>query len=220
MVWDTSKKASKIWIILGFIGIGQLIALIYSLVSKNDKDRILGVLFILGWLGDIIIYFLEKDKDKYIASMALYLLIGEIVVIIVAVLLFSAGLFSTSVLAPTASVSVSSVGFSPFSVSAAVCNSNGLTVSFSTGSLPNGASSATIISSSYSSGSGITPTSGTLIPSTSIISSGSSFNLVSSTASCKSGAAFSASGVLTYEISYNGLTTTYNATGTIAGTGS
>ena len=205
MVWDTSKKASKIWIILGFIGIGQLIALIYSLVSKNDKDRILGVLFILGWLGDIIIYFLEKDKDKYIASMALYLLIGEIVVIIVAVLLFSVGLFN-----PSSSITFTSSGFSPFVASAAVCNSNGLTVSFSTGSLPDGASSATIINSSYSSGSGITPTSGTLIPSTSIISSGSSFNLVSSTASCKSGAAFSASGVLTYEISYNGLTTTYN----------
>ena len=54
MVWDIKKNASKIWILLGFIGIGQLIALIYSLVSKDDKDRILGVLFILGWLGYFI----------------------------------------------------------------------------------------------------------------------------------------------------------------------
>ncbi len=83
MVWDTSKKASKVWILLGFIGIGQLVALIYSLVSKNDKDRVFGVLFILGWLGDLIIYFIEKDKDKYLSSMALYLLIGEIVLIVV-----------------------------------------------------------------------------------------------------------------------------------------
>jgi len=84
MVWDIKKNASKIWILLGFIGIGQLIALIYSLVSKDDKDRILGVLFILGWLGDIIIYFIEKDKDKYISSMALYLFIGELILFIIA----------------------------------------------------------------------------------------------------------------------------------------
>lgn len=97
MVWDTSKKASKVWIFLGFIGIGQLVALIYSLVSKNDKDRVFGVLFILGWLGDLIIYFIEKDKDKYIASMALYLLIGEVIVVILAVLFFSLGIFSPRV---------------------------------------------------------------------------------------------------------------------------
>lgn len=169
----------------------------------------------MGWLGDIIIYFIEKDKDKYISSMALYLLIGEIVFVVVVVLVFLVGLFS-----PSITVTSTSTGFSPFLASAVVCNSNGLNVSFSTVSLPSGAKSTTIISSSYSSGSGITPTSGTLTPSTSIISLGSSFNLASSTASCKSGAAFSAFVVLTYEINANGLTSTYNATGTIAGTGS
>jgi hypothetical protein len=83
MVWNTKKEASKIWILLGFIGIGQLVALIYSLVSKDDKDRVLGVLFILGWLGDIILYFIEKDKDKYLSSMALYLFIGEIIMFVI-----------------------------------------------------------------------------------------------------------------------------------------
>jgi len=93
MVWDVRKQASKIWILLGFIGIGQLVALIYSLVSKEDKDRILGVLFILGWLGDIILYFIEKDKDRYLSSMALYLFIGEIIMfVIVFPLLFVAAL--------------------------------------------------------------------------------------------------------------------------------
>ncbi len=83
MVWNTKQEASKIWILLGFIGIGQLVALIYSLVSKDDKDRIFGVLFILGWLGDLILYFIEKDKDKYLSSMALYLFIGEIIMFVV-----------------------------------------------------------------------------------------------------------------------------------------
>lgn len=59
--------------------------MIYSLVSKEDKDRVFGVLFILGFLGDLIIYFIEKDKDKYLSSMALYLLIGEIVLLVITI---------------------------------------------------------------------------------------------------------------------------------------
>ncbi len=92
MVWDTRKQASKIWILLGLMGgLGQLIALIYSLVSKEDKDRVLGVLFILGFIGDIIIYFIEKDKDRYMSSMALYLLIGQIIIFPVIIAFFAAG---------------------------------------------------------------------------------------------------------------------------------
>jgi hypothetical protein len=84
MTWDVSKKASAAaWIFLGFIGVGQLIALIYSLVSKNDKDRVFGVLFILGWLGDLIIYVVQKDKDKYLSSMALYLFIGSVLLFVI-----------------------------------------------------------------------------------------------------------------------------------------
>ena len=86
--WNKNVKASKIWVLLGLIGIGQLVALIYSLVKKNDKDRIFGVLFILGWIGDIIIYFLQKDKDEYLSSMALYLLVGNII-LLVAVVFFA-----------------------------------------------------------------------------------------------------------------------------------
>ena len=86
MVWNVKKEASKVWILLGLIGIGQLVALIYSLVNKNDEDRVFGVLFILGWLGDIILYFIEKDKDKYLSSMALYLLIGNILLTVIVVL--------------------------------------------------------------------------------------------------------------------------------------
>ncbi len=91
--WNKNVKASKIWVLLGLIGIGQLVALIYSLVKKNDKDRILGVLFILGWIGDIILYFIQKDKDKYLSSMALYLLIGNIILVVGVIVLFAARFF-------------------------------------------------------------------------------------------------------------------------------
>lgn len=94
MAWDKDKDASKIWIFLGFFfGIGYLIALIYTLISKQDKDRLYGILFILGFIGSIIIYILEKDKDRYLSSLALYLLIGTIIDIVVGIILFSLGVF-------------------------------------------------------------------------------------------------------------------------------
>ncbi len=93
MAWDKEKNASKIWIFLGFLGIGYLIALIYSLISNHDEDRLYGILFILGFLGSIIIYILEKDKDRYLSSLALYLLIGTIIDIVVGIILFSLGVF-------------------------------------------------------------------------------------------------------------------------------
>ena len=77
-----------------------------------------------------------------------------LIIVIVAVILYSMGIFN-----PRASVTATSSGFSPFAASAAVCGSGKLTVAFTVGGLPNGATSATIIGASYSSGSGISPAS-------------------------------------------------------------
>ena len=141
-----------------------------------------------------------------------------LIIVIVAVILYSMGIFN-----PRASVTATSSGFSPFAASAAVCNSTGLTVAFTVGGLPNGASSANIIGASYSSGSGITPAvnSDASLSSTApiTVSSGSSFNVTFS-ATCTSGVGFSASGVINYSVTTAAGTATYSATGTIAGTGS
>ena len=139
-----------------------------------------------------------------------------LIIVIVAVILYSMGIFN-----PRASVTATSSGFSPFAASAAVCGSSKLTVAFTVGGLPNGASSATIKSASYSSGSGISPaseSSASSLPSGQV-SSGSSFN-VTFAATCTSGVGFSASGVVNYSVTTAAGTATYSATGTIAGTGS
>ena len=136
-----------------------------------------------------------------------------LIIVIVAVILYSMGIFN-----PRASVTAASSGFSPFAASAAVCGSSKLTVAFTVGGLPSGASSAIIQSASYSSGSGISPATGS--NSTHItVSSGSSFNETFS-ATCTSGVGFSASGVVNYSVTTAAGTATYSATGTIAGTGS
>lgn len=137
-----------------------------------------------------------------------------LIIVIVAVILYSMGIFN-----PRASVTAASSGFSPFAASAAVCSSSKLTVAFTVGGLPNGASSATITGASYSSGSGISPATGSNTGQTITVSSGSSFNETFS-ATCTSGVGFSASGVVNYSVTTAAGTATYSATGTIAGTGS
>ncbi len=140
-----------------------------------------------------------------------------LIIVIVAVILYSMGIFN-----PRASVTAASSGFSPFAASAAVCSSSSskLTVAFTVGGLPNGASSATITGASYSSGSGISPATGSNSNQHITVSSGSSFNETFSSVTCTSGVGFSASGVVNYSVTTAAGTATYSATGTIAGTGS
>jgi hypothetical protein len=94
--WDPNEKANWLWVLLGFIGIGQLVALIYVLI-KNDKNRLFALLFLLGWLGDLILYFVFKGKDERLSSIAIKLFLGEIAVIIIALIFIAVtgiGLFS------------------------------------------------------------------------------------------------------------------------------
>ena len=136
-----------------------------------------------------------------------------LIIVIVAVILYSMGIFN-----PRASVTATSSGFSPFAASAAVCSGTTLTIAFTAGGLPNGASSATIKSFALTSPTGVSGVGTFTIPSAAV-SPGSVFN-VSATATCTSGVAFSASGNMTYQVSTAAGTATYSATGTVAGTGS
>ena len=141
-----------------------------------------------------------------------------LIIVIVAVILYSMGIFN-----PRASVTASSSGFSPFAVSAAVCNSGGLKVAFSVGGLPNGATSVSLKELYLSSATGTSTGSTTTTDfSASTVSSGSSFTVTTpSTFNCTtSGIPFTASGSLEYTYTTSAGPVTTNATGTIAGTSS
>ncbi len=137
-----------------------------------------------------------------------------LIIVIVAVILYSMGIFN-----PRASITAASSGFSPFAASAAVCSS-GLTVAFTVGGLPNGATSATVQNLTLSSASGMTIPTPTSTSFTGTVTSGSTFNETFNGVTCTSGVAFSASGSLNYKITTAAGTATYTATGTVAGTGS
>ena len=148
-----------------------------------------------------------------------------LIIVIVAVILYSMGIFN-----PRASVTASSSGFSPFAVSAAICQGSGLTVAFAVGGLPNGATSVSVTHLYLSSPTGFNnfgKIGGT--QSTSIDeavsgiteASGDSFTISVASANCtSSGIPFTASGALTYTYTTSAGGVTTNATGTIAGTSS
>ena len=62
-----------------------------------------------------------------------------LIIVIVAVILYSMGIFN-----PSSSITFTSSGFSPFTVSSTICNPSGLLLTLISGGLPNTATSATI----------------------------------------------------------------------------
>ena len=141
-----------------------------------------------------------------------------LIIVIVAVILYSMGIFN-----PRASVTASSSGFSPFAASAAVCGASNLTVAFTVGGLPSGATSASLMEMFLNSGTGMNTTSAssTVFSPSTIVSSGNSFTVTFKDVKCStSGVGFTASGILEYSITAAGIKAPYNATGTVAGTSS
>ena len=141
-----------------------------------------------------------------------------LIIVIVAVILYSMGIFN-----PRASVTASSSGFSPFAASAAICNSTATYVSFSVGGLPDGATAAALDNLTLSSPSGFSSTSFPVtekFPANTVVSSGSSFKAVVAATCTTSGVPFTASGALYYNVTTSAGTATFEATGTIAGTSS
>ncbi|MCL5420814.1 MAG: hypothetical protein M1284_03655 [Candidatus Parvarchaeota archaeon] len=120
-------------------------------------------------------------------------------------------------------VTASSNGFSPFTVTAAICNSTQTTVAFSVGGLPYNATSATLDNMTLFSPSGFTggsfPVTDTKF-STSTVTPGSSFTAVFPATCSTPGAQFIASGELDYNVTTVAGTVDFYATGTIAGTSS
>ncbi len=85
--WNPNEKPSAIWYLLGFIGVGNLVALIYTLIA-DKKNRLFGLLFLVGIIGNIVIYLMFKQSDKKLAGMALDTLVGGVVLTVVLLLVF------------------------------------------------------------------------------------------------------------------------------------
>ena len=80
-----AEKASDLWYLAGLTwGLGYFIALIYLLVSKN-KNRLFGLLYLLGPLGAIILLVVFMHEDKMVYSLSLKMLVGNLITLLIAV---------------------------------------------------------------------------------------------------------------------------------------
>ncbi len=137
-----------------------------------------------------------------------------LIIVIVAAILYSMGIFT-----PASSVTTTSSGFSPFAVTATICNQAGMKIAITAGGLPNNAASVTITGISFQSNTGTTASMGQEYNVTPVtIASGQSTTITVPTVACPSaGAGFSLSSKLQYSYSTVLGNIAANATGTIAG---
>jgi len=138
-----------------------------------------------------------------------------LIIVIVAVILYSMGIFN-----PSSSVTFTSSGFSPFIIQSAFCNSIGLKVAIQAGPLPNLANSVQITKAYITSTSGgsISKTEYTL-SSPITLKSGSTATTIIPVAVCNAvNTKYSFSAALTYSYSTAAGNVVTNTTGTVAGT--
>jgi hypothetical protein len=138
-----------------------------------------------------------------------------LIIVIVAVILYSMGIFN-----PSSSITTTSVGFSPFVVSSAVCNSGGLSFSINTGALPNLATSVTLNKVYITSSSGTNSLNNQVYPLNPIILISGKSTVLRLPTICSSGSKFSLSSKIEYSYSTAAGNVVTNATGTISGTAS
>lgn len=137
-----------------------------------------------------------------------------LVIVIVAAVLYSLGIFS-----PSSSIGTGSTGFAPFAASASSCSTSNFQVALTLGGLPGGATSADITSATITTSSGITVTTASATAGTGTVLSGGVAKLTFA-GTCTPGAHYSASITVDYSYSDALGPQTDNATGTVYGTGS
>ncbi len=170
-------------------------------VNQHDKDN--STAFLMTRSG--------QSALEYMMTYGWAILI----IVIVAVILYSMGIFS-----PSSSITTSSSGFSPFIVSSAVCSQAGLSIAVTAGGLPNNAVSATLSRIFIQSNTGTTAMTGkeyNITPVT-LASGHSTVITVPGVACISTGIKFSLSSKLQYSYSTAVGSVAANATGTIAGT--
>ena len=138
-----------------------------------------------------------------------------LIIVIVAVILYSMGIFN-----PSSSVTFTSSGFSPFTISSVICSQDGLSFSILAGPVPNGAYSMSI-SSFYmisSTGTNTSRISYTLQNPITLKSGQTGVIAIPNVICPSSGTKVSISGTVQYSYSTLAGNVVTNATGTLAGT--
>ncbi len=138
-----------------------------------------------------------------------------LIIVIVAVILYSMGIFN-----PSSSVTFTSSGFSPFIISSSLCNNIGLKIAVNTGPLPGSATSAKITAVYITSATGSTIQSKAYTLSNPItVTPGSVSTIIIPAVICSAnGVKYTVSASLQYTTEGTPLPETLNSTGTIAGT--
>ena len=138
-----------------------------------------------------------------------------LIIVIVAVILYSMGIFN-----PSSSVTFTSSGFSPFTVSSSLCNNLGYKISVIAGPIPNNANSLTISKVYLTSATGAnTTTAAYSLPSPITLTSGSTATILIPNVACTSaGVHYSLSAAIQYSYTVPAIgKQTVNTTGTVAG---
>ena len=139
-----------------------------------------------------------------------------LIIVIVAVILYSMGIFN-----PSSSVTFTSSGFSPFTVSSSLCNNLGYKIAVLAGPIPNNANSITINKVFLTSATGAnTTTAGYTLTNPVTLKSGQSTTIIIPNVACTAAKvhySFSAKIQYSYTASTLGLQNV-NTTGTVAGT--
>ena len=139
-----------------------------------------------------------------------------LIIVIVAVILYSMGIFN-----PSSSITTTSIGFSPFTVSSTVCSPAGLSVAIIGGGLPDTAASATISKIYITSNTGTTALTKEYNLTPVAISPGKTATIIIPTVACTSAnVKYSLSAKLQYGYSTQAGPVITNTTGTISGTSS
>ena len=139
-----------------------------------------------------------------------------LIIVIVAVILYSMGIFN-----PSSSITTTSIGFSPFTVSSTVCSPAGLSVAIIGGGLPDTATSATISKIYITSNTGTTALIKEYNLTPVVIFPGKTATIIIPTVACASAnVKYSLSAKLQYSYSTPAGSVTTNTTGTIAGASS
>ena len=164
-------------------------------------------------------YLSTARKSKRSQSALEYMMTygwAILIIIIVAVILYSMGIFN-----PSSSITTTSIGFSPFTVSSTVCSPAGLSVAIIGGGLPDTATEATISKIYITSNTGTTALTKEYNLTKTTISPGTTATIIIPTVACTSaGVKYSISAKLQYSYSTPAGNVVTNTTGTIAGTSS